>query len=224
MAPSTTAEPPTKRRKVTGKENVRPRRETFAVVIPVESELNLPLPFSHMLSSSLAEAMTPLKKKRSPITPVKAPQATVEALLDVTPTKYTPVKALSNVYAHARSLLRLSSEQEGPLLGRDKERTALLDFLASRYPSLFPEHIVDEAVKGASLYISGLPGTGKTALLMETVGRLRADELKVDMVNCLSLQQPSDVWRYLVEAPSSASPGALRELAEGAMSDYEGRR
>jgi cell division control protein 6 len=133
----------------------------------------------------------------------------------------TPTKALSNIYAHARSLLRLSSETttDQLLLGRKEERAALTTFLAKRFSALFPEHEdTDEtADASASLYVSGMPGTGKTALLLETIARMPSGhDVQVDMVNCLSLKQPGDIWAHLIdeEVGSGTKADALRELAE----------
>ena len=89
----------------------------------------------------------------SPLPPSTAGEAT---------TKFTSLHTL------ARALLRPQAHDEAPLVGREQERTYILDFLA---PFLGGK---SRANHPTSLYLSGAPGTGKTALVNEVLKSVSA--------------------------------------------------
>jgi cell division control protein 6 len=90
----------------------------------------------------------------------------------------TPSKSSSNTtttpYAEARALLRTCSSvsSTGSLVGRDAERTIIIDFLADS--------------EDTCLYISGTPGTGKTALVNDILKE--KDDLIRQYVNCTGMK------------------------------------
>lgn len=65
------------------------------------------------------------------------------------------------------------------------------------------------------LYISGMPGTGKTAMLTEVmrlveddVMALRTHTVKTVVVNCMSVKEPKQIYTKLVEElrPTAKTP------------------
>lgn len=94
-----------------------------------------------------------------------------------------------SMFAQARQLFAASSEP-GPLVGRTQEKGNLASFL---------EGSLNNQTR-RSLYISGPPGTGKSALVRE-VCREFADRpgVKFVNVNCMSLKGSSDLGNKLCD-------------------------
>lgn len=71
------------------------------------------------------------------------------------------------------------------------------------------------------LYICGVPGTGKTALVMEMLRTLRPQALKagaqVVAINCLQLPTPQHVFSRLWEKLSGQHLGPARWVGLGAQ-------
>ena len=65
----------------------------------------------------------------------------------------------ASLYTQARGLLRPQGHEAVPLIGREREKVQILDFLV---PFISNQPPSDNAT---SLYVSGAPGTGKTALV-----------------------------------------------------------
>ena len=104
-------------------------------------------------------------------------------------TPKTPA-AFQTVYHHARQLFSRSSDP-GQLIGRDEERAALRGFLErcdSRHP-------------GGCLYVSGPPGTGKSAMVNEVSQEIVPEHpcLRKAYINCMSIKSPSDLFLALVD-------------------------
>lgn len=141
----------------------------------------------------------------------------------------------SNVYAHARALLRYNAgtsldDASAPtkagegdtavkVVGRDHERKALHAFLARRFdlPTESSdlasiEDLLDGNTDAGSLYICGLPGTGKTALIRDVVAtqfsHLDDDHMRVAFVNCMSVQHPRQVFVKVMNALGETIKGA----------------
>ncbi|PWN43759.1 P-loop containing nucleoside triphosphate hydrolase protein [Ceraceosorus guamensis] len=135
----------------------------------------------------------------------------------------------SNVYAHARALLRCNAGTDAvdegvnaavdqQVIGRDKERKALQRFLHSRFdlyrhmehsatPAGEGDHgcELDGAQDSGALYVCGMPGTGKTALLRSTLAQLREADLattspSIAFVNCMTVEHPRDIFAKVLEA------------------------
>ena len=138
----------------------------------------------------------------------------------------TPPRAKStSLYARARALLKLAVDPltlgDGRLPGREDERAALRRFLGARLPALYSDAergaAADETA--AALYVSGHPGTGKTALLLETLGDVRsrasaADErIGTAIVNCTTVANADGIWAdMLVALDGSVVKDARREF------------
>ncbi|KIM28725.1 hypothetical protein M408DRAFT_329185 [Serendipita vermifera MAFF 305830] len=94
----------------------------------------------------------------------------------------TPSKSENNVnplaiafYSQARALLRTSSVTTIPFNGRESERAIIAEFLAGKGEG-------DESC----LYISGTPGTGKTALVTDILKGM--EEVQNRYVNCVGMR------------------------------------
>lgn len=73
------------------------------------------------------------------------------------------------------------------LTGRRQERTKILEFLASTADRLLP----------GAMYISGCPGTGKTALIKEILAQ--RDQKEIIFVNCMTVT-PLTVFSTILSA------------------------
>ena len=75
-------------------------------------------------------------------------------------------------------------------MGRDDERAELKRFLEERI----------NAKTGGILYVSGPPGTGKSALVNEVCGELDGqDSVKTTQINCMSIRNSKDIFGRLIE-------------------------
>jgi len=153
-------------------------------------------------------ATTPTKRDREVS---NAPTASTSAL----PPLVTP-RSITNIFAHAHVLLSTNSSiSQLPLTGREKQRDTLITFLSARFPEVYRQNVAEQedtsqakTVDRPSLYVSGPPGIGKTALLSSVLRDFSAklaeqgmeDEVKVHMENCSSLGSTgmaSSVWERL---------------------------
>ncbi|KAI9887027.1 MAG: AAA ATPase [Watsoniomyces obsoletus] len=105
-------------------------------------------------------------------------------------TPSTPSTTLPTVYHSARQLF-VRSANPGRLVGRQHEREELRVFLQGRM----------EKKTGGCLYVSGPPGTGKSALVQEVV---HDEELDTGMskkayLNCMSVRSGQDLFTKLME-------------------------
>ena len=117
------------------------------------------------------ENINPFVTKSEPQTP-KAP-----------PTPSTPRASSQSVYNDARNILKQSN---GKLIGRDAERAELRTFLSTR--------------KSGCLYVSGPPGTGKSALVTEVLNEPSKNSgVKISFVNCMSVKNAAGVCAKLLE-------------------------
>ena len=87
------------------------------------------------------------------------------------------------------------------IVGRIEEKAELTSFW---YDSVASD-------KGASIYVSGNPGTGKTALIDELIPELAKDfrEIKIIKINCMMLKDPLKCFQeiaQIVKIPSDKNP------------------
>lgn len=129
----------------------------------------------------------------------RTPSTTLSHLTLATPPP-TPPSVLVPIYARARALLRPTSNGMLPLSGRATERALISEFITS---------FVDEAdnpafVRYTSLYISGSPGTGKTAVVNSVISESAIPPtFTVITINCMALNDVDFLWSRLADELSS---------------------
>lgn len=93
-----------------------------------------------------------------------------------------------SIYSSARQSFSQTSES-GPLVGRDAERQTISSFLSTSIRQR----------TGGCLYISGPPGTGKSALLQEALAGVPQDDtVRITQINCVSMKTSKDVYTNLL--------------------------
>jgi cell division control protein 6 len=108
----------------------------------------------------------------------------------LTPKKLvTPSNASTSVYNQARQLFARCSSP-GKLVGRDSEREELRTFVDARLDSK----------SGGCLYVSGPPGTGKSALICGATEEYKErDNVGFSVINCMSIRNAKDLAQKLSE-------------------------
>lgn len=109
----------------------------------------------------------------------------------------TPPKVLLPLHVRIRALLRSTCNSEIGIAGRETERASIFDFITS-----FVEDTAVSEVACSSLFISGSPGTGKTALVNAIIrGMSTANDtvVKVVSINCMTLNNIDALWEKMVE-------------------------
>lgn len=104
-------------------------------------------------------------------------------------TPLTPAAA-QTIYHQARQLFSRSADP-GQLIGRDDERGRLRTFLSQRHSS--QPH--------GCLYVSGPPGTGKSAMINEITTEVAVESsfVRKAYINCMSIKSSKDLYLTLVE-------------------------
>ncbi|KAM0209568.1 hypothetical protein ACHAQI_006307 [Fusarium lateritium] len=125
-----------------------------------------------------------------PTTPRHAVMSAGKLFKRLTP--HTPLSpsTIQTVYHLARQLFARGAEP-GQLVGRDAERTQLTEFL-NRYSSSTPN---------GCLYVSGPPGTGKSAMITEITRQYaNQKDVRSAYVNCMSVKSSKDLYTTLLGA------------------------
>ncbi|KAI9789648.1 MAG: AAA ATPase [Candelina submexicana] len=128
--------------------------------------------------------------KKVPVTPRHRVTVPRNPLTPRTPrTPSTPSNSVPTIYNAARQLF-VRSANPGKLVGRERERAELRTFIRERVASS----------SGGGLYVSGPPGTGKSALVNEVCGDLNeSTPVRTTYVNCMSMESSRDLYGKLVE-------------------------
>ncbi|KAI1477682.1 hypothetical protein K445DRAFT_321981 [Daldinia sp. EC12] len=114
-------------------------------------------------------------------------------------TPLTPT-ALQTVYHHARQLFSRSADP-GQLIGRDEERSQLKEFLQR----------CSKPNPNGCIYVSGPPGTGKSAMINEVTQELvEKKTVKKAYINCMSIKSSKDLYGTLIDQICDES-----EISEG---------
>lgn len=103
-------------------------------------------------------------------------------------TPLTPA-AVQTVYYHARQLFSRSADP-GQLIGRDDERAQLKGFLQR----------CSKPNPSGCIYVSGPPGTGKSAMINEVTQELvEQGTVKKVYINCMSIKSSKDLYGTLLD-------------------------
>lgn len=116
------------------------------------------------------------------------PRTPRHADLPPTPRQSATPTAAPSVYSQARQLFARGASS-GRLVGRDTEREKVTSFI---------EECLDTQ-KGSCLYISGPPGTGKSAMVHEVCNDMDLSKVRVSHVNCVSMRNARDVYSKLIQ-------------------------
>mgnify|MGYP001584298806 CR=1 FL=1 len=129
--------------------------------------------------------------KQVPTTPRHRVTVTGTAATPRTPrTPSTPSGSSSTIYNVARQLFTRSSDP-GRLIGREEERLELSSFINTSIST----------TSGGCTYVSGPPGTGKSAMVNEVIAEIPSNEvLKKAYVNCMSMKSSKDLYCVLLES------------------------
>ncbi|KAH7913453.1 P-loop containing nucleoside triphosphate hydrolase protein [Hygrophoropsis aurantiaca] len=127
--------------------------------------------------------------------PHVTPAASLSYLAISTPPPTPPVSLLP-IYVRVKATLRSTCTGSSILAGRDEERAIIETFVTSPWEG-------EASSETTSLYISGTPGTGKTALVNSVLHSLQSDEdmtrIKIALVNCMALGSIDALWERLSE-------------------------
>lgn len=164
----------------------------------------LPLSIAKENSPAKAPVATPAKVALTPSTPrhrdalaskvaVTPRHRLIIAGRPLTPrtphTPGTPRHAGPTVYNEARQVFARGSAPTS-LYGREKERSELESFISTRTKSK----------KSGCIYVSGPPGTGKSAFVDDVCRSVSADgSIKSGYINCMSVKNATDLYRTLLE-------------------------
>ena len=115
----------------------------------------------------------------------------------------SPPAILLPLHVRVRALLRPTCNEGPQLAGREQERSRIEGFLRTFMVSVGSES------NHSALYISGSPGTGKTALVNATLhalaDELSAQDIQLLVVNCMALEGIDAVWQQLSDMLVSGS-------------------
>jgi cell division control protein 6 len=116
------------------------------------------------------------------------------------------------LYQKAKAVFRRTAVPSR-LVGRGNERETMMDF--------WREHVLEN--KAGCLYISGMPGTGKTAMLTEVMRKmenemmdLRTHKVKIVMVNCMTVKEPKQIYTKLIHGLGSPKTAIESDAAKQA--------
>jgi cell division control protein 6 len=179
------------------------------------------LPLSTATENSPAKAYFPSPEKpaRTPSTPrhrdalankvaVTPRHRLILAGRPLTPrtphTPGTPRHTAPTIYNEARQVFARGSAPTA-LYGRDEERKELQTFISTRTKSK----------KSGCIYVSGPPGTGKSAFVNEVCCSVASEgSVKSGYINCMSVKNATDLYRTLLEEFVD-----ITEVAEGEEMD-----
>ncbi|XP_059160943.1 cell division control protein 6 homolog [Physella acuta] len=172
---------------------------------------------SHAIRSPLKSSyLSPISLLRSPETPTstkkgdKEPKSTPRRLFKSPHKKVSEISPLvtcltvasnssvpslqlykSSTSSYQSAKRSLHTAKPEYLIGRDTEEADIEKFICEK---------LDKKTSG-SLYISGAPGTGKTAVVTHVIDKLKAENrcLRTAVINCMMLKDSNVVFRQMYE-------------------------
>jgi cell division control protein 6 len=111
----------------------------------------------------------------------------------------TPRNTAPTIYNEARQVFARGSAPKA-LFGREEERKELETFITTRTKSK----------KSGCIYVSGPPGTGKSAFVNDLCRTVSSESVKTGYINCMSVKNALDLYRTLLEEFVD-----ITEIAEG---------
>lgn len=128
----------------------------------------------------------------SPSTPRHVVMSAGKLFKRMTPSTPLSPSAIQTVYHSARQLFARGTEP-GQLIGREVEREQLTAFLERCSPS--------DASPSGCIYVSGPPGTGKSAMITDiTKPYFEREGVRAAYINCMSVKSSKDLYKNLLEA------------------------
>lgn len=159
-----------------------------------KSELDSPEPDASSSSTQNPTPQTPRHRdalsKQVLVTPRHRVMLAGKPLTPRTPrTPMTPGGSITTVYSKARQLFTRSTEP-GRLVGREAEREELSSFVRDCIAK----------TSGGCTYVSGPPGTGKSAMVSEVTESFESSPtVKKAYINCMSMKTSKDLQGNLLE-------------------------
>lgn len=128
------------------------------------------------------------------------------------PSKENIIESVNDLYHEAKILFRRSLKPNA-LIGRNKEKECIIEF--------FKNHVFNTTSITGSLYISGSPGTGKTALMDELLSQhrdvIKKSNICIIKFNCMTAKDPRSIFSSLLKQMTGkqlSSKEAFVELKE----------
>lgn len=167
-------------------------KNDFSGASPPKQRKNLPSPKKTPSRKAKPTFSTPVSSRVTRQRKAETP-STLMNNLELSPKKSLTKKSTrprKNLFADKYSEARLALHSSVPtnLVGRDEE----VDFLVN----YINEHV--KSKRPGSIYISGPPGTGKTAALSKIIEKLPKNVAQV-YVNCTSLKSPNAIYTRICE-------------------------
>ncbi|OOF93716.1 hypothetical protein ASPCADRAFT_52439 [Aspergillus carbonarius ITEM 5010] len=149
---------------------------------PVNDENSTPIELKTPSKSRYRDALD-----SPPITPKHRVQIGGKSLTPRTPRHIATPTTTQTIYSQARQLFARGATSSR-IVGRDTERDQLISFIQNGV----------DLRKGGCLYVSGPPGTGKSAMVQEVCHDMDLKSLKVAHLNCASMRGARDVYSRLI--------------------------
>ncbi|KAL0062906.1 AAA ATPase [Marasmius tenuissimus] len=192
------------------KENIAPFSISSSVV---ESSPVTPRTTRSLRRNATDTMVTPTRPRiqrnvsLSPTTPATAISQITLATPPPTPSLLLPI------HARVRALLRPTCNDIHQLPGRESERAVITEFMNS-FLGVCDDTVTEaDSANTSTLFVSGTPGTGKTALITDIVQSLdqKTDTLRVLVVNCMALNGMDALWERLLEDLQSVRKGRSKK-------------
>ncbi|KAJ3800095.1 P-loop containing nucleoside triphosphate hydrolase protein [Lentinula aff. detonsa] len=195
------------------KENIPPfalnalNNETLHPIISARAARSLRRGVTESMQSTPARSKPRIERSASISIPA-TPTTAISSLHISTPPP-TPLTLLP-LETRARALLRATCDNSDELPGREDERQIIADFIQG--------FLGDHEQGPQSLYISGSPGSGKTALVTSVLHSFTEELTDVTMitVNCMALADVDSLWRRILdELNTSKKQAHSKKLFKG---------